>query len=69
MGCYIEVLLIILVQLQFSDPAIYLFHSIFCTVLRNDHKDITEKINQNIQVLHSARLPSATAKETGNIAA
>ncbi|XP_038695298.1 26S proteasome non-ATPase regulatory subunit 9-like isoform X2 [Tripterygium wilfordii] len=26
------------------------------TVLRNDHKEITEKINANIQVLHSARL-------------
>ncbi|PIN00950.1 26S proteasome regulatory complex, subunit PSMD9 [Handroanthus impetiginosus] len=24
--------------------------------LRNDHKDITEKINQNIQLLHSAKL-------------
>ncbi|XP_048228358.1 26S proteasome non-ATPase regulatory subunit 9 isoform X2 [Ricinus communis] len=27
-------------------------------VLRNDHKEITEKINENIQVLHSARLAS-----------
>ncbi|CAI9098838.1 OLC1v1035557C1 [Oldenlandia corymbosa var. corymbosa] len=35
------------------------------SVLRNDHKDITEKINQNIQVLHSARLTSAS-KETGD---
>ncbi|XP_027904682.1 26S proteasome non-ATPase regulatory subunit 9 isoform X2 [Vigna unguiculata] len=26
--------------------------------LRNDHKEITEKINQNIQILHSARLES-----------
>ncbi|WCJ29885.1 26S proteasome regulatory subunit putative [Euphorbia peplus] len=28
------------------------------TVLRNDHKEITEKIDQNIQILHSARLTS-----------
>ncbi|CDP10234.1 unnamed protein product [Coffea canephora] len=34
--------------------------------LRNDHKDITEKINQNIQVLHSARLTSTTIEDTGN---
>ncbi|XP_027173273.1 26S proteasome non-ATPase regulatory subunit 9-like isoform X1 [Coffea eugenioides] len=34
--------------------------------LRNDHKDITEKINQNIQVLHSARLTSTTTEDTGD---
>ncbi|KAI5676243.1 hypothetical protein M9H77_07193 [Catharanthus roseus] len=33
-------------------------------VLRNDHEDITEKINQNIQVLHSAKLaPTSVAAE------
>ncbi|KAL0383027.1 UNVERIFIED_CONTAM: putative 26S proteasome regulatory subunit p27 [Sesamum calycinum] len=29
--------------------------------LRNDHKDITEKINQNIQLLHSATLAPRSA--------
>lgn len=35
--------------------------------LRSDHKEITEKINENIQVLHSARLSprSSSVKETG----
>ncbi|KAL5547505.1 hypothetical protein UlMin_002736 [Ulmus minor] len=35
--------------------------------LRNDHKEITEKINENIQVLHSARLAprSSSVKESG----
>lgn len=33
-------------------------------MLRNDHEDITEKINQNIQVLHSAKLaPTSVAAE------
>ncbi|KAL3535102.1 hypothetical protein ACH5RR_003563 [Cinchona calisaya] len=32
--------------------------------LRNDHKDITETINQNIEVLHSARLTSPATKDT-----
>lgn len=37
--------------------------------LRNDHKDITETINQNIQVLHSAkRAPSSTpAKDSSDV--
>lgn len=30
--------------------------------LRNDHKEITEKIDQNIQILHSARLGSSVYK-------
>ncbi|XP_059455292.1 uncharacterized protein LOC132185545 [Corylus avellana] len=36
--------------------------------LRNDHRELTEKINQNIQILHSARLPSgsSTPNELGN---
>lgn len=36
--------------------------------LRNDHKEITEKINENIQLLHSARLvPVPTsAKDSGD---
>ncbi|WVZ21060.1 hypothetical protein V8G54_008382 [Vigna mungo] len=36
--------------------------------LRNDHKEITEKINQNIQILHSARLESRSSvyKNPGN---
>ncbi|XP_059453131.1 uncharacterized protein LOC132183741 [Corylus avellana] len=36
--------------------------------LRNDHRELTEKINQNIQVLHSARLPSGSSppNESGN---
>ncbi|GMP35863.1 hypothetical protein CsSME_00008160 [Camellia sinensis var. sinensis] len=29
--------------------------------LRSDHKDITEQINQNIQLLHSARLVSKSS--------
>ncbi|KAL3824632.1 hypothetical protein ACJIZ3_020661 [Penstemon smallii] len=34
--------------------------------LRNDHKDITEKINQNIELLHSARLaPTAAGNDSG----
>ncbi|CAK7338202.1 unnamed protein product [Dovyalis caffra] len=35
--------------------------------LRSDHKEITEKINQNIQVLHSARLApnSSSPKDSG----
>ncbi|KZV40656.1 26S proteasome non-ATPase regulatory subunit 9-like [Dorcoceras hygrometricum] len=34
--------------------------------LRNDHKDITDKINQNIQLLHSARLEqTATVRDSG----
>lgn len=35
--------------------------------LRNNYKDITEKINENIQLLHSARLPtrSSTIKDSG----
>uniref|UniRef100_A0A5B6YTF9 Putative 26S proteasome non-ATPase regulatory subunit 9 isoform X1 n=1 Tax=Davidia involucrata TaxID=16924 RepID=A0A5B6YTF9_DAVIN len=39
------------------------------TELRNDHKDITEKINENIQVLHSARLAprSLPLKDSGNV--
>ncbi|XP_015580997.1 26S proteasome non-ATPase regulatory subunit 9 isoform X1 [Ricinus communis] len=39
-------------------------------VLRNDHKEITEKINENIQVLHSARLASRSpsVKDSGNSA-
>ncbi|KAK6944348.1 Nas2, N-terminal [Dillenia turbinata] len=33
--------------------------------LRNDHKDITEKINQNIELLHSARLaPTSSTKDS-----
>ncbi|CAK9168854.1 unnamed protein product [Ilex paraguariensis] len=32
--------------------------------LRNDHKDITEKIDQNIQILHSARLTPTFASIT-----
>ncbi|KAA8522867.1 hypothetical protein F0562_009290 [Nyssa sinensis] len=37
--------------------------------LRNDHNDITEKINENIQVLHSARLAprSSPPKDSGNV--
>lgn len=36
--------------------------------LRIDHQQITDKINENIQVLHSARLApkSSVAKESGN---
>ncbi|KAI3801724.1 hypothetical protein L1987_29837 [Smallanthus sonchifolius] len=36
--------------------------------LRNDHKDITEKISQNIELLHSSRLPptSSTAMGSGS---
>ncbi|KAI4335549.1 hypothetical protein L6164_014186 [Bauhinia variegata] len=36
--------------------------------LRNDHKEITEKINQNIQILHAARLgnKSSPLKSSGN---
>nr|GEW08516.1 26S proteasome non-ATPase regulatory subunit 9 [Tanacetum cinerariifolium]GEW74109.1 26S proteasome non-ATPase regulatory subunit 9 [Tanacetum cinerariifolium] len=36
--------------------------------LRNDHKDITEKISKNIELLHSARLTpkSSTAMDTGS---
>lgn len=36
--------------------------------LRNDHKEITDKLNENIQVLHSARLAprSAPAKGSGD---
>ncbi|KAF4390117.1 hypothetical protein G4B88_005035 [Cannabis sativa] len=35
--------------------------------LRNDHKEITEKINRNIEVMHSARLApkASSAKESG----
>lgn len=33
--------------------------------LRNDHKEITDKIEANIQVLHSARL-STTSRDPGN---
>lgn len=34
--------------------------------LRNDHNDITDKINQNIQLLHSARLEqTATIRDSG----
>jgi len=29
--------------------------------LRNDHKEITEKIDQNIQILHSARVGSRSS--------
>lgn len=38
--------------------------------LRNDHKEITEKINQNIQLLHSAKLTTTTAsvKDSGESA-
>ncbi|XP_065848531.1 uncharacterized protein [Euphorbia lathyris] len=38
------------------------------TVLRNDHKEITEKITENIQILHSARLTSKSPspKDLGN---
>lgn len=37
------------------------------TELRNDHKDITNKIDQNIQLLHSAKLTTTTAsvKDSG----
>lgn len=36
--------------------------------LRNDYKDITEKISQTIQVLHSAKLtPASTNRDTGII--
>ncbi|GMN57001.1 hypothetical protein TIFTF001_026112 [Ficus carica] len=37
--------------------------------LRSDHKEITEKINENIQVLHSARLSprSSSVKEPGGV--
>ncbi|KAL9314297.1 hypothetical protein ACSQ67_019749 [Phaseolus vulgaris] len=34
--------------------------------LRNDHKEITEKIDQNIQILHSARLGSSVYKNPVN---
>ncbi|KAI6680486.1 hypothetical protein NL676_034367 [Syzygium grande] len=36
--------------------------------LRNDHKEITDKLNENLQVLHSARLApkSAPAKGSGD---
>lgn len=35
--------------------------------LRNDHKEITEKLNENIQVLHSARLApkSSSLRDSG----
>ncbi|XP_052200280.1 uncharacterized protein LOC127806802 [Diospyros lotus] len=38
-------------------------------VLRNDHRDITEQINQNIQLLHSVRLASKSLPvgESGNV--
>ncbi|XP_019182319.1 PREDICTED: 26S proteasome non-ATPase regulatory subunit 9 [Ipomoea nil] len=36
-------------------------------VLRNDHKNVTEKISQNIQVLHSARLASGPSQDSGNL--
>ncbi|KAF1864560.1 hypothetical protein Lal_00043201 [Lupinus albus] len=38
------------------------------TELRNDHKEITEKIDQNIQILHSARLGNRSLpfKNSGN---
>ncbi|GMP35862.1 hypothetical protein CsSME_00008160 [Camellia sinensis var. sinensis] len=37
--------------------------------LRSDHKDITEQINQNIQLLHSARLVSKSSPpiDSGNL--
>ncbi|KAL7193445.1 hypothetical protein ACSBR2_025122 [Camellia fascicularis] len=37
--------------------------------LRSDHKDITEQINQNIQLLHSARLVSKSSPpiDSGNV--
>ncbi|PSS13945.1 26S proteasome non-ATPase regulatory subunit like [Actinidia chinensis var. chinensis] len=35
--------------------------------LRNDHKDITERINQNIQLLHSAMLAPKSSPNSGNI--
>ncbi|XP_024966454.1 26S proteasome non-ATPase regulatory subunit 9 isoform X1 [Cynara cardunculus var. scolymus] len=38
--------------------------------LRNDHTDITEKIGQNIELLHAARLASksSTAMDSGDVA-
>ncbi|KAG8372574.1 hypothetical protein BUALT_Bualt12G0080200 [Buddleja alternifolia] len=39
----------------------YLFIYEHIGKLRNDYKDLTEKINQNIELLHSARLAPATA--------
>ena len=35
--------------------------------LRNDHKDITEKMSQNIELLHSAKHTTATSsvKDSG----
>ncbi|KAL8236932.1 hypothetical protein R6Q59_018013 [Mikania micrantha] len=39
-------------------------------VLRNDYKDITEKISENIELLHSSKLPlkSSTSVDSGDIA-
>ncbi|KAL3746288.1 hypothetical protein ACJRO7_015269 [Eucalyptus globulus] len=34
--------------------------------LRNDHKEITDKLNENIQVLHSARLAPRSAPANGS---
>jgi hypothetical protein len=46
----------------------FFFFSFPSVELRNDHRELTEKINQNIQVLHSARLPSGSSppNESGN---
>ncbi|PSS08123.1 26S proteasome non-ATPase regulatory subunit 9 [Actinidia chinensis var. chinensis] len=35
--------------------------------LRSDHKDITERINQSIQLLHSARLAPKSSPNSGNV--
>ncbi|XP_057424200.1 actin-1-like [Lotus japonicus] len=56
----------------FSTPAMYisngavlsLYASGRITELRNDHKEVTEKINQNIQILHSARLGKSPFKNS-----
>lgn len=46
----------ILNALYISCCSWYLYCTMFIAELRNDHKDITNKIEKNLEVLHSTKL-------------
>lgn len=53
-----------LIQIAIISCFPFIYFVFPATELRNDHKGITEKINQNIQLLHSAKLTPMKASFT-----
>lgn len=71
---YISICYFILLDLYALTPfstSLFFWCVMFATCylfveLRNDHKDVTEKISQNIQLLHSAKLTSPSEHNKGS---